>query len=185
MEFVGKAARWRTSTPTEARAAGRAQVFMRAYCNQAVCGPSRASFMTGRRPAHTMVRPPARPAPPLPLRAQHTHTHLDSLVHPPRPLYSRRRDSWSALVFHRHRRSSTTTPTSASRGATRPELWAIAGPRCPSTSNRITSRCSAEVRARTRKTLLAAPSLAATPRARRPVPPPLPAAPRPRRRSLV
>jgi iduronate 2-sulfatase len=30
-------------------------VFEKAYCNQAVCGPSRNSFMTGRRPFHTMV----------------------------------------------------------------------------------------------------------------------------------
>ena len=42
-------------TPNLDKFAGESLVFQRAYCQQAVCGPSRASFMTGRRPHHTLV----------------------------------------------------------------------------------------------------------------------------------
>jgi arylsulfatase A-like enzyme len=42
-------------TPNVDRLAAEGTVFLRAYCQQAVCGPSRASFMTGRRPHHTQV----------------------------------------------------------------------------------------------------------------------------------
>lgn len=42
-------------TPHLDRLANGGLVFQRAYCQQAVCGPSRASFMTGRRPHHTLV----------------------------------------------------------------------------------------------------------------------------------
>ena len=37
-------------TPDIDRLAGRGTVFQRAYCQQAVCSPSRLSLMTGRRP---------------------------------------------------------------------------------------------------------------------------------------
>ena len=42
-------------TPNIDRLAGDAAVFMQNHCQQAVCGPSRASIMTGMRPDHTRV----------------------------------------------------------------------------------------------------------------------------------
>lgn len=42
-------------TPHIDRLAKRGTVFNRAYCQQAVCGPSRLSLMTGRRPDTTRV----------------------------------------------------------------------------------------------------------------------------------
>jgi arylsulfatase A-like enzyme len=42
-------------TPNMDRLAADGLVFARAYCQQAVCGPSRNSFMTGRRPHRTNV----------------------------------------------------------------------------------------------------------------------------------
>ena len=42
-------------TPNLDHLAATGLTFAKAYCQQAVCGPSRASFMTGRRPDHTMV----------------------------------------------------------------------------------------------------------------------------------
>src|SRR5690606_21416133 len=42
-------------TPNMDRLAQRGIVFNRAYCQQAVCAPSRASVMTGRRPDATKV----------------------------------------------------------------------------------------------------------------------------------
>src|SRR5687768_15277195 len=37
-------------TPNADRLAARGMLFERAYCNQAVCAPSRNALMTGRRP---------------------------------------------------------------------------------------------------------------------------------------
>ena len=42
-------------TPNLDSLANSSLTFAHAYCQQAVCGPSRASFMTGRRPKHTNV----------------------------------------------------------------------------------------------------------------------------------
>ena len=42
-------------TPNIDRLAGRGTVFLQNYCQQAVCGPTRASLMTGRRPDYTKV----------------------------------------------------------------------------------------------------------------------------------
>jgi iduronate 2-sulfatase len=42
-------------TPNIDKLSATGMVFENAYCQQAVCGPSRNSFMTGRRPHHTMV----------------------------------------------------------------------------------------------------------------------------------
>lgn len=42
-------------TPNIDKLASSGTVFRKAYCQQAVCGPSRNSFMTGRRPHHTNV----------------------------------------------------------------------------------------------------------------------------------
>lgn len=43
-------------TPNIDRLAGRGVLFERAYCNQPLCGPSRASLMTGLYPAQSNVR---------------------------------------------------------------------------------------------------------------------------------
>jgi iduronate 2-sulfatase len=42
-------------TPNIDRLAANGFVFLQNYCQQAVCGPTRASLMTGRRPDHTRV----------------------------------------------------------------------------------------------------------------------------------
>jgi iduronate 2-sulfatase len=42
-------------SPNIDRLAATSRVFKRAYCHQAVCGPSRASILTGRLPDHTGV----------------------------------------------------------------------------------------------------------------------------------
>lgn len=42
-------------TPNLDRLAASGTVFLRAYCQQAVCSPSRSSLMTGRRPDATRV----------------------------------------------------------------------------------------------------------------------------------
>ena len=43
------------NTPNLAKLASQSTVFSRAYCNIAVCSPSRQSFLTGRYPSHTGV----------------------------------------------------------------------------------------------------------------------------------
>jgi len=43
------------STPNMDKLANRSLIAMRNYCQQAVCGPTRASIMTGRRPDRTRV----------------------------------------------------------------------------------------------------------------------------------
>jgi arylsulfatase A-like enzyme len=43
------------NTPNLAKLASQSTVFTRAYCNIAVCSPSRQSFLTGRYPTHTGV----------------------------------------------------------------------------------------------------------------------------------
>ncbi|NCZ84929.1 MAG: NAD-dependent epimerase/dehydratase family protein, partial [Burkholderiaceae bacterium] len=42
-------------TPNIDRLAKMGTTFLNNYCQQAVCGPTRASLMTGRRPDHTKV----------------------------------------------------------------------------------------------------------------------------------
>ena len=42
-------------TPNIDKLAKRGTVFLNNYCQQAVCGPTRASLMTGKRPDHTKV----------------------------------------------------------------------------------------------------------------------------------
>lgn len=54
-EFLGPYGQMQLKTPNVDKLASEGLVFNAAYCQQAVCGPSRASFMTGRRPAHTNV----------------------------------------------------------------------------------------------------------------------------------
>ena len=43
------------STPNLDRLGRQSTVFTRAYCQQAICGPSRNSFLSGRRPQRTQV----------------------------------------------------------------------------------------------------------------------------------
>ena len=50
MEAYGQSA---VLTPHFDRLAKKAAVFNRAYCQQAICGPSRNSFLSGRRPQRT------------------------------------------------------------------------------------------------------------------------------------
>eukprot|EP00937_MAST-01D_sp_MAST-1D-sp2_P003595 g3595.t1 len=54
-EFLSAYGQSQMLTPNVDRLAQSGTVFTAAHCQQAVCGPSRASFMTGRRPHHTMV----------------------------------------------------------------------------------------------------------------------------------
>ena len=54
-EFAAAFGQKQMLTPNVDKLASEGLVFNAAYCQQAVCGPSRASFMTGRRPAHTNI----------------------------------------------------------------------------------------------------------------------------------
>lgn len=54
-EFMAAYGQSQMLTPNVDKLAQSGTVFVNAHCQQAVCGPSRASFMTGRRPHHTMV----------------------------------------------------------------------------------------------------------------------------------
>jgi iduronate 2-sulfatase len=58
---------WKQSaTPVADKFAEDALVFDRAYCQQAVCSPSRASFLSGRRPDRTQQWTFALPPPNVP-----------------------------------------------------------------------------------------------------------------------
>ena len=61
-------------TPAIDKLANESLVFLNAYCNFAVCGPSRASFMTGRRRVHERSPTPA------PVRCRWPATLLPSRV---------------------------------------------------------------------------------------------------------
>lgn len=52
-------------TPNIDRLAARGRVFDRAYCQEAVCAPSRASFMTGKRPDQLKIWGHAQPFRPI------------------------------------------------------------------------------------------------------------------------
>lgn len=52
-------------TPNIDRLAARGRVFDRAYCQQAVCAPSRSSFMTGKRPDQIKIWSLSQPFRPL------------------------------------------------------------------------------------------------------------------------
>lgn len=54
-EFSGAYGQAQVRTPNVDKLSSESLVFARAYCQQAVCGPSRNSFMTGRRPHRTNV----------------------------------------------------------------------------------------------------------------------------------
>jgi len=54
-EFMAAYGQSQMLTPNVDKLANSGTVFANAHCQQAVCGPSRASFMTGRRPQHTRV----------------------------------------------------------------------------------------------------------------------------------
>ena len=54
-EFMAAYGQSQMLTPNVDKLAEAGTVFRNAHCQQAVCGPSRASFMTGRRPQHTQV----------------------------------------------------------------------------------------------------------------------------------
>ena len=54
-EFMQAYGQSQMKTPNVDKLASGGTVFVNAHCQQAVCGPSRASFMTGRRPSHTRV----------------------------------------------------------------------------------------------------------------------------------
>ena len=54
-EFSGQYGQSQIKTPNVNKFASESLTFAKAYCQQAVCGPSRNSFMTGRRPHHTNV----------------------------------------------------------------------------------------------------------------------------------
>ena len=54
-EFMSAYGQSQMKTPNLDSLANSSLTFAHAYCQQAVCGPSRASFMTGRRPEHTNV----------------------------------------------------------------------------------------------------------------------------------
>jgi iduronate 2-sulfatase len=63
--FLGCYGDTNARTPNIDRLAARGRVFDRAYCQQAVCAPSRASFMTGKRPDQLKIWGLSQPFRPL------------------------------------------------------------------------------------------------------------------------
>ena len=92
-------------TPNIDRIGANGVVFKRAYCQIAICGPSRNSFLTGRRPQHTQVwnfvdtfresHPDWVPFPAYFKMHNYTTLGAGKTYHPKSPPYSDEPASWS------------------------------------------------------------------------------------------
>ena len=79
-------------TPNIDRLASRSTLFERAYCNQAICAPSRISLLTGLRPDtlgiydlftnFRLVRPDAETLPQVFMKAGYRTEALGKILHP-------------------------------------------------------------------------------------------------------